>query len=59
MLFSAWKSATNNGFRKLLPIETLEKEIIVFDIAGEYQFMDEALIESIKMSVGTYLKAPF
>ncbi len=33
-----------------------EKQIIVLDIPDEYQYMDEELIESIKIAVAPYLE---
>ena len=32
-----------------------EKEIIVLDIADDYEYMDEDLVEMLKASVGPYL----
>ncbi|MFI5142202.1 MAG: low molecular weight protein tyrosine phosphatase family protein [Bacteroidia bacterium] len=37
------------------PFETEGKQIIVLDIADEYQFMDEELIEDIKTKVSRYI----
>jgi protein-tyrosine phosphatase len=37
------------------PSETEGKEIVVLDIPDEYQYMDEELVEAIKLSVGPYL----
>jgi predicted protein tyrosine phosphatase len=33
-----------------------QKEIVVLDIADEYQYMDEELIETLRASVEPYLK---
>jgi protein-tyrosine phosphatase len=32
-----------------------EKELIVLDIPDEYQFMDEELVDLIKLSVSAYI----
>jgi protein-tyrosine phosphatase len=32
-----------------------EKELIVLDIPDDYQFMDEELVDLIKLSVSAYL----
>jgi len=37
------------------PSETDGKEIVVLDIADEYEYMDEELVESIRLSVDPYL----
>ena len=37
------------------PIACKGKKIVVLDIADEYTFMDEELIETIKISVSPYL----
>jgi protein-tyrosine phosphatase len=37
------------------PFETSNKKIVVLDIPDEYQYMDEELIEHIKLSVEAYL----
>lgn len=37
------------------PLETMEKEIVVLNIADEYEFMAPELVESIKTSVAPYL----
>jgi predicted protein tyrosine phosphatase len=37
------------------PGEMTNKEVVVLDIEDEYQFMDEELIEMIKVSVDPYL----
>ena len=41
------------------PFETIDKKVVVLDIPDEYQFMDEELIESIRISVEPFLKTPF
>ena len=37
------------------PFETEGKKIVVLNIPDEYQYMDEDLVESIKLSVSPYL----
>ncbi len=37
------------------PDETDGKEIVVLNISDEYQYMDEELVESIRLSVDPYL----
>ena len=37
------------------PAETEDKNIVVLDIPDEYKFMDDELIESIKLSVEPFL----
>ena len=37
------------------PVEIKNKKIIILDIEDEYKFMDEELIEMIKLSVDPYL----
>ncbi|RYZ15642.1 MAG: protein tyrosine phosphatase [Sphingobacteriales bacterium] len=38
------------------PGETQDKKIVVLDIADEYGFMDEELVEMIKVSVDGYMR---
>jgi predicted protein tyrosine phosphatase len=40
------------------PFEIAGKKVIVLDIADEYQYMDEELIDMIKLSVNAYLYEP-
>src|SRR4051812_13543730 len=37
------------------PVEVANKTIVVLDIEDEYQFMDDELVEMIKVSVDPYL----
>jgi predicted protein tyrosine phosphatase len=37
------------------PFEAASKKIVVLDIPDEYRYMDEELIENIKLSVEAYL----
>jgi protein-tyrosine phosphatase len=37
------------------PDETDGKQIVVLDIADEYQYMDQELIDTLRLSVGAYL----
>jgi protein-tyrosine phosphatase len=37
------------------PAETVNRKIVVLDIPDEYEYMDEELIENIKVSVEGYL----
>jgi predicted protein tyrosine phosphatase len=46
------KQRLNENFRNFIT----EKEIVVLDIPDEYQFMDEELIDLIKISVSSYIK---
>ena len=46
------KQRLNENFRDIIA----EKELVVLDIPDEYQFMDEELIDLIKISVSPYLK---
>lgn len=41
--------------KEKFPSESEEKEIVVLNIPDEYQYMDEELVESIKLSVNPYL----
>jgi predicted protein tyrosine phosphatase len=38
------------------PVETGNKKIVVLDIPDDYQYMDEELIEHIRLSVAAYLE---
>jgi len=38
-----------------IPIETKNKRLVVLDIEDDYKYMDEELIEMIKISVDPYL----
>ncbi len=41
--------------KEKFPENTTDKSIFILDIPDEYKFMDEELIESIKISVSPYL----
>ncbi|WP_227990971.1 hypothetical protein [Flavisolibacter ginsenosidimutans] len=37
------------------PVETKNKQLVILDIQDDYKYMDEELIEMIKISVDPYL----
>ena len=37
------------------PIETKQKQLVILDIEDDYKYMDEELVEMIKLSVDPYL----
>jgi|SRR6185312_13303534 len=37
------------------PLEMMEKEVVILDIADEYEFMDPQLVDEIKRSVDPYI----
>lgn len=54
MIFVMEKKHKNRLTDKF-PIEMNGKEVVILDIEDEYQFMDEELIEMIKLTVDQYL----